>query len=129
MFIVLISCFVNGAVCTNCLGELCQALSVDSVASKRDESQKLDLGKWLQWQEALQPSVLVRHTDDSRMLTELLQYADNMRYNIQPTQTAGNFHIEQKLTISECQLLVGWHVRFFHKIACSIRFQMYVKAA
>jgi hypothetical protein len=93
-FCVLISCLVNGAVCTNCVGELRQALNVDSVANKHDESQKLDLGKWLQWQQTLQPSVLVRHTNDSRMLIELLQFADNMRCQTQPTQTAGDFHIE-----------------------------------
>ena len=51
----------------------------------------LDLGKWLPWQQSLQPAVLLQHTDDSRMLVELMQYAVNKRYQMQPTQTAGEF--------------------------------------
>jgi hypothetical protein len=80
--------------CSCCLDELYRALTADHVANKHDESEKVDLGKWLQWQQTLQPSMLVKHTDDSRMLTELLQYADNMRCQIQSTQTAGNFSVE-----------------------------------
>jgi hypothetical protein len=71
-------------------GELHLALSEDFVASKHGDSQKLDLGKWLQWQQTLQAAVLVEHTADSRMLSELLQYAENKRCQVQLTQATGD---------------------------------------
>ncbi|PNF37733.1 hypothetical protein B7P43_G11459, partial [Cryptotermes secundus] len=69
--------------------ELCEAFNKDFVACKHGDSRKFDLGKWLQWQQTLQPAVLVEHTDDSRMLSELLQYAENKQCQMVPTQTTG----------------------------------------
>ena len=64
---------------------------MDCVPNKLEEPKILDLGKWLPWQLSLQPAVLLQHTDDSRMLVELMQYAVNKRYHMQPTQTEGEF--------------------------------------
>jgi len=89
LLFVLIYSLVNGALCAACSGELHQAFIC--VTNKLEEPKILDLGKWLPWQLSLQPAVLLQHTDDSRMLVELMQYAVNKRYQMQPTQTAGEF--------------------------------------
>ena len=91
MLFVVIYSLVSGALCAACAGELRQAFSMDCVTNKLEKPKILDLGKWLPWQQSLQPAVLLEHTDDSRMLVELLQYAVNKRCQIQPTQTAGEF--------------------------------------
>lgn len=91
MLFVVIYSLVSGALCATCAGELRQAFSMDCVTNKLEKPKILDLGKWLPWQQSLQPAVLLEHTDDSRMLVELLQYAVNKRCQIQPTQTAGEF--------------------------------------
>jgi len=91
LLFVQIYSLVSGAVCAACSGELRQAFSMDRVTNKLEKPKILDLGKWLPWQQSVQPAVLLQHTDDSRMLVELMQYAVNKRYKMQPTQTAGEF--------------------------------------
>jgi len=91
LLFVLIYSLVNSALCAACSGELRQAFSMDCVTNNLEEPKILDLGKWLPWQQSLQPAVLMQHTDDSRTLVELMQYAVNKRYQMQPTQTTGEF--------------------------------------
>jgi len=92
LLFVLIYSLVNGALCAACSGELRQAFNMDCVTSELEKPKILDLGKWLPWQQSSQPAVLLQHADDSRMLVELMQYAVNKRYQMQPTQTAGEFY-------------------------------------
>jgi hypothetical protein len=91
LLFVQIYSLVSGAVHAAFSGELCEVFSMDCIINKLDKPKVLDLGKWLPWQQSLQPAVLVQHTDDSRMLVELLQYAANKLCQMQPTQTAGEF--------------------------------------
>ncbi|XP_069691235.1 Fanconi anemia group M protein isoform X2 [Periplaneta americana] len=70
-------------------GEIMKILNSEDSWNEPDESRKVDYSEWLEWQRSLQPAELVKHSDDSKILVELLQYADSKRCQFQPTQTTG----------------------------------------